>query len=106
MSQKTVREFAAELVSAYSTDRYTHGWGACIRMLRGRGYDDRQVEAIIRSKWTRWAADASRGERRNGYGFATSSDLARFIDGLGRPGHSVLHQVNELVRESFGETQS
>ena len=48
-------------------------------MLRQRGYDDQQVEAILRSKWTRWAGDGSEQRR---YGSYTSTDLANFLDSM------------------------
>jgi hypothetical protein len=73
---KPIKDFAEELADAYSTNRYKGGWAASIRMLRGRGFNDRQIEAIIRSKWTRWAGDAS----GKAYGHVTSADLSRFLD--------------------------
>ncbi len=83
------------LVHAYSTPNYRNGWAGCVRMLRERGFDDRQVEAIIRSKWTRWAADAS----NKPYGQNTSSDLARFLDCYGYTPRS--KDVVDLVRGTF-----
>jgi hypothetical protein len=62
-------------------------------MLRKRGYDDRQVEAIIRSKWTRWAADGS--DKR--YGYNNSADLARFLDKQS----NLAKEVAELVQGTF-----
>lgn len=73
---ETVEQMAERLSDAYSTDRYRDGWRATVRMLRGRGYSDREVEAIIRSKWTRWAGDHS----NKAYGRITASDLAALID--------------------------
>jgi hypothetical protein len=73
---KDVKLFAEELSDAYSTDRYRNGWAGCIRMLRKRGYTDREIEAIIRSKHTRWAGDSS----DKPYGKVTSVDLARYMD--------------------------
>jgi hypothetical protein len=70
--QKPVKEFAEELSDAYSTDAYG-GWEGCILALRRRGYDDRQIEAIIRSKYTRWAADENSGT-------GTPKGLLTFID--------------------------
>jgi hypothetical protein len=73
---ETVAELAERLSDAYSTDSYRNGWSGCIRMLRKRGYTDANIEAILRSKWTRWAGDHS--DKR--YGYYTSMDLARFLD--------------------------
>jgi hypothetical protein len=44
---------------AYSFEAYgQHEWLKAIGYLMGMGYDDRQIEAVLRSKWTRWASDA------------------------------------------------
>ena len=75
----TNHELADKCADAYSTDSYRGGWNGCVRMLRQRGYDDRQVEAILRSKWTRWAGDGSEQRR---YGSYTSTDLANFLDSM------------------------
>ena len=78
MNSKSSTQLARELSDAYSTPNYRGGWLGCVRMLRRRGYNDEQIECIIRSKWTRWATDmASRP-----YGRHTSSDLARFLDSM------------------------
>lgn len=95
--QKPVDQFADELSDAYSTTRYKNGWHASIKMLRRRGYNDRQIEAIIRSKWTRWAADVS--DHR--YGHHTSADLARFLDS--HTSTQLKAAVAELVGQTFEE---
>src|SRR6266404_2780101 len=74
--QKSVSQFAEELSDAYSTSNYRNGWGACIKLLRRRYLDDRQIEAIIRSKWTRWAADASNKR----YGSVSAVDLINWMN--------------------------
>ena len=51
---------AAECSDAYSADRYRDWPGVALALLR-RGLDDRQAEAVMRSKWTRWAADMWKG---------------------------------------------
>lgn len=60
---------------AYSYDRYAN-WSSLVRMLLRRGFTEVETAAILRSKWTRWAADESTAR----YGKATSKDLERFID--------------------------
>lgn len=60
---------------AYSFDRYS-SWKACVRLLNKRGYSEIEIEAVLRSKWMRWAGDRSTNE----YGQVTSGDLARFLD--------------------------
>ena len=88
-----VKDFAEQLSDAYSTDNYNYNWAPSIKMLRKRGYDDRQVEAIIRSKWTRWAADGS----GKGYGRNNSKDLAKFLDKQS----NLAKEVAELVQGTF-----
>ena len=85
------QEFSDQLSDAYSTDNYKGNWVPCIKMLRKRGYDDQQVEAIIRSKWTRWAADSS----NKAYGHANSADLSRYLENV------TLAEVNDLVKGTF-----
>ena len=90
---KDVRQFAAGLSDAYSTYGYKNGWSGCIRMLRARGYNDREIEAVIRSKWTRWARDCSGGN------VCTSTDLKHFLDNM----KNEITEVNKLTREHWGE---
>ena len=66
----TTKELAEKTSDAYSYDRY-NSWEACVKKLRKAGYDDMQIEAILRSKITRWAADSS----HNNYGKASGIDL-------------------------------
>ncbi len=89
----TPQELNDQLQDAYSTSNYNGNWTPCIKMLRKRGYDDRQVEAIIRSKWTRWAADGS----GKSYGKNNSKDLARFLDQQ----KNLAKEVAELVQGTF-----
>jgi hypothetical protein len=90
---ESVAAFAERLSNAYSTERYVGGWSGCIAMMRERGYTDLQVEAVIRSKWTRWAADAA------GTDAATPADLAKFLD------VQPLAEVEALTQEAFGSEQ-
>lgn len=84
MKKKTIHltyadanRLAQSTEDAYSFDRYA-SWPALAVMLSRCGYSYAEAECILRSKWTRWAADASTTR----YGYATSKDLARFIDGM------------------------
>lgn len=62
---------------AWSYERYgATRWRACARMLLARGFTEREAVVILRSKWTRWAADNS----RHPYGYTTSADLSRYLD--------------------------
>lgn len=90
---KTIKQLAEQLSDAYSTNAYNNGWSGCVRMLRARRFNDKQIEAIIRSKWTRWAADRS----DKPYGRVTSADLSRFLDGT----RNLLSEVDKLTRETF-----
>jgi len=59
--------------------------------------------AILRSKWTRWAADAATSPTKR-YGRATAKDLARFLDNsrnFGNSGRDVAAAVAQLVAETF-----
>ncbi len=68
---------AVATTDAYSFDRYgAANWLACCRMLALRGLGAREIEAVMRSKWTRWAGDAA--SKSDG---VTCLDLAAFIDG-------------------------
>jgi hypothetical protein len=60
---------------AYSVDRY-RSWLACAKLLHGRGYTEREIETIMRSKIMRWAADWS----SKPHGRATAADLASYLD--------------------------
>lgn len=80
----------------FSFDRYAN-WAAVAKMLLAKGYTDQQAEAILRSKWTRWAADASNKR----YGQATGADLERFM----AQQRNLAAQVAELTRETFGDIQ-
>lgn len=48
---------------AYSFNRYAKSaWRGAIQYLRSIGLSDRQIEAVLRSKHMRWAADNSSAE--------------------------------------------
>jgi hypothetical protein len=98
MKQKLTRDeadaIAQETSDAYSFNRYgATRWRSCCRMLARRGYDAREIEAIMRSKWTRWAGDMSDSE----YGRVNSADLARFLAAE----KDLQASVRSLVSETF-----
>jgi len=96
--KETIQEFAERISDAYSSDRYNGGFAPCIRALRIRKYDDRQIEAMLRSKWTRWAADAS----SRTYGHANSADFLRFLDNYNGKGKPIeIEEVKKLTEEHF-----
>ena len=92
----TNQELAEKCSDAYSTDAYKGGWGSCVAMMRRRGYNDREIEAVLRSKWTRWARDS---DEKRAYGYHNSVTLSDFLDTMGaEPG---CHDVTELVNGTF-----
>lgn len=78
---------------AYSADRYGREWGKAATMLLQRQFTEREAEAILRSKWTRWAADAASTDE------PTAGDLARFLDDPRN--HCTPNAVQELVTGTF-----
>jgi hypothetical protein len=81
---------------AWSVERYgALRWRACAKMLLARGFTEREAEAILRSKWTRWAADYS----KHPYGYTTSADLSRYIDTMTTT--ELKRGVAQLVDETF-----
>ena len=49
---------------------------SCCRMLAKMDFNAKEIEAIMRSKWTRWASDMS----GHGYGKVNSADLRQFLE--------------------------
>jgi hypothetical protein len=82
---------ADKTADAYSFDRYT-SWTACAAMLLRRGHSAMEAEAILRSKWTRWAADVA--DKRHGR--ATAADLAAYMDKYESP-----KSLREIVVGTF-----
>lgn len=95
---------AEQCADAYSADRY-RSWTNVALVLVNRGYSDRQVEAIMRSKWTRWAGDAiedhSKGIR---YGNLPARAITEFIDDMKtrRGVEAVVREIVEITTETFG----
>ncbi len=89
---------AEKTSDSYSYDRYKN-WGAVVLMLLRKGYSEIEAEAILRSKWTRWACDKDTG-RGCRYGHHTSKALERFIDGATQA------EIDELVIGTFGALEN
>lgn len=104
-----VRALAERTADAFSWDNYSgYRWTAAVAMLLRRGYSDREAEAILRSKWTRWAADMASSRKGWRYGRTSSSDLARFLDvqARGCASRDAFKQlVAELVAGTFGSSE-
>ena len=76
----TAQELAERTEGAYSSGRY-RSWKAVARLLLKRGYTPEEAEAIMRSKWTRWAADYS--DARDGC--VPAKAVAEFLDSYKDP---------------------
>lgn len=87
------KDLASKTSDAYSSDRFKN-WGAVVQTLLNLGYSELETEAILRSKWTRWACDMDTS--RNNYGHHTSSAMIRFLEGTPQS------EVTALVNETFG----
>jgi len=86
------KSLAFSTSDAYSSDRFRN-WAAVIQALLNLGYTELETEAILRSKWPRWACD--RDPKR--YGHCTSSTMVRFLEDMPK------EEVNKLVNETFGD---
>ena len=87
------KALAEQTSDAYSADRFKN-WEAVIQCLLNLGYSELETEAIVRSKWTRWACDMDTS--KNNYGHHTSSAMIRFLKGIPQS------DVTALVNETFG----
>ena len=93
----TIKDRAAKLAKetrdAYSAGQY-YSWESVCAMLLRRGYSEVEAEVILRSKYTRWARDASPKMS----GPYSANDLKRYLDKMGR---SEKKQVASLVLEVY-----
>lgn len=91
---------AQKTADAYSFDRY-RSWNAVARALLARGYRMREAEAIMRSKWMRWAGDSWKGGTSEN---VPAQAIIAFIDGQikRRSAALVQREVDQLVAETFG----
>ena len=88
---------------AYSYDRYTSGgWQQAIFVLLEQGYTPREVEAIVRSKHARWAADQAPYR----YGHVPGRVLVEYIEKLRDDisGRWLDIDLPALVAGTFGTT--
>jgi hypothetical protein len=87
------KDLAEKTSDAYSSDRFK-SWEGVIQSLLNLGYSEIETEAIVRSKWARWACDMDTS--RNNYGHHTSSAMVRFLKGTPQS------EITALVKETFG----
>ena len=93
---KQAKDLASKTSDAYSADRFKN-WDAIAQTLLNLGYSELESEAILRSKWTRWACDMDTS--RNRYGYHTSSAMLRFLKG------TPYSEVKALTYETFGYSE-
>ena len=89
--KETVAKLIEKTSGAYSFDRY-QSWESCIKALLKKQYNEQQIEAILCSKLTRWAADVA----DKPYGKATSKDLLAYLEKS-----ETLESINKLTKEHF-----
>lgn len=71
------RKVALATQDAYSYDRYgANAWLATAKWLAKQGLTERQIEAMLRSKHTRWAMDAA-GDKNKGTAFSAYVENSR-----------------------------
>jgi hypothetical protein len=78
--------------NAYSKDAYRDWNDVCMELLYRYSHDE--AVAILRSKWARWAADAS-GKR---HGICSATDLIVYLEK-----NITLKRIGELVEETIAE---
>lgn len=91
MLRQSLARVMPKVEAAYSMDRY-NSWEQVAKTLLKHGLDERQTEAVMCSKWTRWAADAS-GQR---YGSVSAKVVLDFVKKQGND------EVVKLTLEHFG----
>jgi hypothetical protein len=95
---KQAQALAARTENAYSANRY-NSWAAVAQVLLDDGYSECEAEAILRSKWTRWAASASSAS----YGNVPASALLAWLQ-YSFPGRRArTAEVKALVAATFTE---
>lgn len=89
-----------EACGGYSKDRY-RSWTSVAYALLEMGLNEQEAEAVMRSKWTRWAADHDEHHR---YGYHPGYIIADYLwgDGLNRGGTSVADLAEEIVELVVG----
>lgn len=84
------RHLAKATANAYSAAAFGDEWAKAADMLLGRGYTEREAEAILRSKHTRWCREDYEG---------SAAELARYIDRY--PDQFSKAALAKLVKETF-----
>jgi len=87
-------KLAARCSDAYSYDRYAN-WTAVAKLLLDLGLTENQAEAVMRSKWTRWAADQSSAS----YGYVPAKEINRFLVSFAKD------EIRKLTKETLGKEE-
>lgn len=97
--REAAKHMSEETADSFSFDRYGEAaWRATILWLLQQGYTYSGVEAIMRSKHTRWAADNA-----NRYSRITSGDFKRYwLKYYPTGSDAALSEVRELTVGTFG----
>ena len=92
-----VSRIEAKTEDAYSYDRYSRsGWRGTIKMLLNGNWTEREVEAFLRSKYMRWAADM---DATRDYGQHNSRTVSEYLESLRCPLNQ--RDLDELVAGTF-----
>ncbi len=96
------RQVAADCSDAYSVDAF-FSWQDLGAALAKRGLTEREIEAVLRSKFTRWAADEACGSKGKKYGHLRATDLVEWLGTQGalRPRTVTQADLDRLVDETF-----
>lgn len=71
MTKEQIAKLADDTSDAYSWDAYgEQQWRSLIKFLAASGFDMEEIEAIVRSKHTRWSRDAAGGYQGRAIDFA------------------------------------
>jgi hypothetical protein len=74
----TIKQISEETIGAYSFDRYGQsGWNGAIRVLKSKGMNDLEIQAFLRSKHMRWAADS---DDKRTYGHFNGQTVKEYIE--------------------------
>ncbi len=73
----TAKALAEETKDAYSFNRYKNWEHTALTLLK-KGYNKAEAEAILRSKWMRWAADSHSAK----YGSAPAKAIVTFLESM------------------------
>ena len=99
INRNRAKAIAEKCSAAYSYDVYSSWFGVALLLVL-RGYTDLEVEAIMRSKWTRWAADMFKGGRSENV--PARAVIEWIDDSIARRGADrVKAEVAELVAGTF-----